>query len=374
MNELSRVVSPVPRRLHVTNRSGSWNQSERRHQSRASQRLQRSLLIWVEIHHPPGRTEQHRDDTVATGDSPGNAGVAIHVQHVHTYSFRSRPARRTVSQSTDTFFVPHPTREVYSHGHHNSVLRSHRWRTAENSAAYLLPWLKPADRVLDVGIGPGTITIDLAGRLSEGSVVGIDSALAAVSATQDLANARDVRNLRLLVGDVYHLGFGDASFDVVHAHQLLQHLADPVAALREMRRVCAPGGLVAARDADYAAMTWHPSSAALTRWLALYHEVARSSGGEPDAGRRLLSWAHAAGFSDVESSASAWCFATAADLGWWSDTWAERLSKSGFAHQAVERGLSEPAELAQLAEGWRRWAELPGAWFAVLHGELLCRC
>ena len=98
--------------------------------------------------------------------------------------------------------MSHPTREVYSHGHHNSVLRSHRWRTAENSAAYLLPRLKPADRVLDVGIGPGTITIDLAARLAKGSVVGIDSAPAAVAATQDLANARDVRNLRLLVGDV----------------------------------------------------------------------------------------------------------------------------------------------------------------------------
>ena len=95
------------------------------------------------------------------------------------------PAGGTVSQSTDTFFMPNPTREVYSHGHHNSVLRSHRWRTAENSAAYLLPRLKPADRLLDVGIGPGTITIDLAGRLSEGSVVGIDSAPAAVAATQD---------------------------------------------------------------------------------------------------------------------------------------------------------------------------------------------
>jgi ubiquinone/menaquinone biosynthesis C-methylase UbiE len=373
VNELSRVVSPTLRRLHVTNRSGPWNQSERRHQSRAGQRLQRSLLLWIEIHHTPGRTEQHRDDTVATGDSPGNAGVAIHMQHVHTHSFRSDPLV-TVSRTTDTFCVPHPTREVYSHGHHNSVLRSHRWRTAENSAAYLLPRLKPADRVLDVGIGPGTITIDLAERLSAGSVVGIDSAPAAVAATQDLANARDVRNLRLLVGDVHHLGFGDASFDVVHAHQLLQHLADPVAALRELRRVCVPGGLVALRDADYAAMTWHPSSAALTRWLALYHEVARSNGGEPDAGRRLLSWAYAAGFSDVDSSASAWCFATRADLRWWSDTWAERLVQSDFAHQAVERGLSEPAELAQLAEGWRRWAELPGAWFAVLHGEILGRC
>jgi SAM-dependent methyltransferase len=371
---LSRVVSPVLGRLHVANRSGPWNQSERRHQPRAGQRLQRSLLIWIEIYRTPGRIEQHRDDTVATGDSPGNAGVAIHVQYVHTHSFRSRPAGGTVSQSTDTFSVHHPTREVYSHGHHNSVLRSHSWRTAENSAAYLLPRLKPADRVLDVGIGPGTITIDLAGRVSEGSVVGIDAAPAAVAVTQDLANARDVRNLRLLIGNVYHLGFGDASFDVVHAHQLLQHLADPVAALREMRRVCLPGGLVAVRDADYAAMTWHPASAALTRWLTLYHEVARSNGGEPDAGRRLLSWAQAAGFSDVESSASAWCFATAADLGWWSDTWAERLSQSDFAHQAVERGLSERAELAQLAEGWRFWAELPGAWFAILHGEILCRC
>ena len=82
-------------------------------------------------------------------------------------------------------------------------------------------------------------------------------------------------NLRLLVGDVYQLGFADAAFDVVHAHQLVQHLADPVAALREMRRVCKPGGLVAVRDADYSAMTWHPPSAAqpdgsscTTKWPA----------------------------------------------------------------------------------------------------------
>jgi hypothetical protein len=143
--------------------------------------------------------------------------------------------------------------------------------------------------------------------------------------------------------------------------------------LREMRRVCVPGGLVAVRDADYSAMTWHPPSAALTRWLQLYQQVARSNGGEPDAGRRLLGWAHAAGFSDVDSSASAWCFAGSADIAWWSDTWAERLSHSDFAQQAVEQGLSDRIELAQLAQGWRRWGKLSDAWFAVLHGEILCR-
>jgi SAM-dependent methyltransferase len=268
--------------------------------------------------------------------------------------------------------VPETSREVYSHGHHDSVLRSHRWRTAENSAAYLLPRLRVADRLLDVGIGPGTITLDLARRLSEGWVVGIDSAPAAVAATHTIAAAQGVKNLRLLVGDVYQLGFADASFDVVHAHQLVQHLAHPVTALREMRRVCVPGGLVAVRDADYSAMTWHPPSRALTRWLQLYQEVARSNGGEPDAGRRLLGWAHAAGFSDVDSSASAWCFATPTDLAWWSDTWAERLSHSDFAHQAVQLGLSDTMELAQLADGWRRWGRLSDAWFAVLHGEIVC--
>jgi SAM-dependent methyltransferase len=269
--------------------------------------------------------------------------------------------------------VPESSREVYSHGHHDSVLRSHRWRTADNSAAYLLPRLNIADRLLDVGIGPGTITLDLARRLSEGWVVGIDSAPAAVAATQALAGAQGVRNLRLLVGDAYQLGFADASFDVVHAHQLVQHLAQPVPALREMRRVCVPGGLVAVRDADYSAMTWHPPSAALSRWLQLYQQVARSNGGEPDAGRRLLGWAHAAGFSDVDSSASAWCFATPADIAWWSDTWAERLTHSDFAQQAVAQGLSDRMELAQLTEGWRRWGTLSNAWFAVLHGEILCR-
>ena len=269
--------------------------------------------------------------------------------------------------------MPNPFHEVYSHGHHDSVLRSHRWRTAANSAAYLLPWLQPGDRLLDVGVGPGTITVDLAQRLADGSVVGIDSAAPAVVATQTLAAERGASNLRVSIGDVYAMAFPEASFDVVHAHQLLQHLSDPVAALREMRRVCVPGGLIAVRDADYATITWHPPSAALTRWLELYRQVASSNGGEPDAGRRLLGWAHAAGFGDVGASASAWCFATPADLAWWSETWAERLRQSDFGRQAVTRGLSDFTELAQLAEDWLDWGRLRDAWFAILHGEILCR-
>ena len=68
-----------------------------------------------------------------------------------------------------------PSRGLYTHGHHPSVLRAHRWRTAANSAAYLLKRLQAGDSVLDVGMRPGTITIDLARIVAPGRVVGVDA-------------------------------------------------------------------------------------------------------------------------------------------------------------------------------------------------------
>ncbi|MEH1128828.1 methyltransferase domain-containing protein [Micromonospora sp. CPCC 206061] len=256
---------------------------------------------------------------------------------------------------------------VYTHGHHEAVLRSHRWRTAENSAGYLLGELRPGMSLLDVGCGPGTITLDLAARVAPGRVVGIDAAPDALAAAPQAAT------VDFQAGDVYALAFPDGAFDVVHAHQVLQHLAEPVAALREMRRVCQPGGFVAARDADYAAMTWYPEIPALGEWLALYRQVARHNGGEPDAGRKLLSWAREAGFTDVRATASAWCFAAPEDRAWWSQSWADRVSKSAFGATALAAGYATEADLARIVDAWREWGAVEDSWFAVLHGEVLCR-
>ena len=81
--------------------------------------------------------------------------------------------------------------------------------------------------------------------------------------------------------DVHTLGFPDDTFDVVHAHQVLQHVADPVRALREMARVCRPGGVVAVRDSDYAAFAWYPLLPALGEWLALYRRSPARTAASP---------------------------------------------------------------------------------------------
>ncbi len=263
---------------------------------------------------------------------------------------------------------------AYTHGHHESVLRSHRWRTADNSAGYLLPLLRPGLRLLDVGCGPGTITMDLADRVAPtGSVTALEQTQDALDLARAEAGRRGTPNVSFVVGDVHDLALPDDAFDVVHAHQVLQHLPDPVRALREMRRVCRPGGVVAARDSDYAAFTWWPEVPELDRWLDLYRRVARSNGAEPDAGRRLLSWALQAGFTSVTPGAATWCYASPDQRAWWGGLWAERVVASDLARQAVDRRLATTDELAAIAAGWRRWAEQEDAWFCVLHGQLLAR-
>jgi SAM-dependent methyltransferase len=261
--------------------------------------------------------------------------------------------------------------DVYTHGHHESVLRSHRWRTAENSAAYLLPELKPHMRILDVGCGPGTITAGLADYVPQGHVTGIDSAPGILEQARELAEGRD--NVEFTTGDVYALAYPDATFDVTHAHQVLQHLSDPVKALREMRRVVKPGGLIAARDGDYGAMVWYPEFPVLGDWLALYQRVARANGGEPDAGRRLHAWAGAAGLTQLTVSSSTWTFATVQERAWWGGLWADRTVNSSYAASAVGGGHATESDLRAIADGWRAWAAHQDGWFSVVHGEVLCR-
>ncbi len=262
---------------------------------------------------------------------------------------------------------------VYTHGHAASVLRSHSNRNIDNSAAYLAPELQPGLCLLDVGSGPGTITADFAKRLRQGEVTAVETTPDALALTQKECERQGVTNVVFSVGDAQALPFDDDSFDVVHAHQVLQHLGDPVQALREMRRVCKPGGVVACRDADYDGFIWYPASAALDEWRRLYKKAAYANGGEPNAGRFLLSWAQEAGFTQITPSSSTWCVATPAAREWWGGMWEKRILESRIADQLLDAGWASQGELQAISRAWGEWRDAADGWLSVPHGEILCR-
>jgi SAM-dependent methyltransferase len=204
-----------------------------------------------------------------------------------------------------------------------------------------------------------------------GHVIGIDAADDVIAEATKAAGP--IGNLEFRVGSVYDLAFDDASFDVVHAHQVLQHLTDPVAALREMRRVLRAGGVLAVRDSDYGAFTWAPADPLLDRWLELYHQVTARNGADADAGRHLLGWVRQAGFTTTHATTNSWVFDDPDARAWWGGLWADRCELTTFAEQAVAYGFSDPVELATIATAWRGWAARPDGRFAVPHCEVIAQ-
>ncbi len=261
--------------------------------------------------------------------------------------------------------------ERYLHGHTSAVLQAHSARTVETSFGYGLHLLRPGLDVLDLGCGPGSITVGIAGRVAPGRVLAVDRDAGVLATAGTAARQAGLTNVEFAAMDAYHLDVPDDSFDLAHAHQVLQHLADPVAALVELARVTRPGGVIAARDSDYAGWIWHPADPLLDRWLELYRTLARAAGGEPDAGRRLLAWAHAAGLRDVRASSSTWTYSAGAGAEWWGGLWAERILSSGVAEQAIGTGAATRDELHAISQAWLAWAGHPDAWLAIPHGEIL---
>ena len=259
--------------------------------------------------------------------------------------------------------------ERYTHGYHTAIVGSYTRRTAETCAAFLLPRLQPEAEVLDVGCGPGTITLGLARRC--GRVVGLDLAATMVDQARGLAAGSGAGNVSFEVGSAYELPYGDASFDVVYAHQVMQHLADPVQALREARRVLRPGGLVAVRDSDYETMVHAPVDPIIERWRDLYHQVAAANGGQADAGRFLGGWVREAGFVDAVVTTSTASHTDPEARQAWGELWAVRVVDSDFADYAIDGGFATRAELEEIAAAFRRWADSDDGFWAYLCGEVV---
>lgn len=258
----------------------------------------------------------------------------------------------------------------YAHGHQPAVLKSHTWRTVKNSAQYVVPFIAVDAQILDVGCGPGSLTNDFGSKCPQGSVIGVDISENVVQIATASAHRA---NVSFEIMDAYNLPFANNSFDVVHAHQVLQHVNDPVALITEMSRVVRPTGVIAVRDSRYSAFEWSPKSSELDRWLTTYISIAKFCQGEPNAGSHLEKWAMDASLEIVNKTSSKWIFATPEEVKWWGETWADRVLNSNFADHAQSLGLLTERELLSMHDGWITWSQSEPAYFIIPHDELVAR-
>jgi ubiquinone/menaquinone biosynthesis C-methylase UbiE len=126
-----------------------------------------------------------------------------------------------------------------------------------------VPLTPPPKRILDAGCGSGSMAGLLAAKCPEARVVGVDIRPDYVVYAQERAQREGLGNLSFEPGDVFHLPFPDASFDLVWSKYVLQWVKDPAAAVAEMRRVTAPDGRVVCCHFDGFAVTHWPEDPAL---------------------------------------------------------------------------------------------------------------
>ncbi len=137
--------------------------------------------------------------------------------------------------------------------------------------SYAAMRLQPGQQALDVGCGPATDTLTLAGLVGEsGAVVGVDYDPEMVAEANRRAEQAGVASrVQHLVADAASLPFEAARFDASRCERLFQHLPDPAAALAEMIRVTRPGGWVVVLETDYATLSIDSDEREIERRLAL---------------------------------------------------------------------------------------------------------
>jgi SAM-dependent methyltransferase len=228
-------------------------------------------------------------------------------------------------------------------------------RTVAREAAFFVPRLRPGMRLLDVGCGPGSITLGLAELVAPGEVVGIDLRPEPLEQARAAASARGITNVRFEVDSAYALPFADGSFDAAFAHVVLMHLREPVRALAEVRRVLRPSGVVGVRDPDFGGVLFYPATPLRGQYYELRDRAHRHNGGDPLLGRMHRRLLCDAGFARTEAGATVTSVGTVEEGR--SNAAFLKAQLQGVARTALAEGWTDQATLDAIAAELDAWAE-----------------
>lgn len=238
-------------------------------------------------------------------------------------------------------------------------------RSAEKQAAFLLPHLQPGMNLLDCGCGPGSITIGLAKAVAPGAVVGVDIDPGEVERARQLAAEQGIANVQFETGTVYALPFADASFDAAFSNALLDHLSDPVAALREMRRVLKEDGVLGVRTADRDGYLLAPADPLLKKFQEWGEKRKNAQGVSVRIGKNIRAMLREAGFARTEASASYDCYGSADEVRGLVESGVAGLQAELRRSRSAADGGPDRAELEAVIAAHRAWGESPDAFFAM---------
>lgn len=257
--------------------------------------------------------------------------------------------------------------ERYSHGYESKFVEYLESRRVSKDAAFFLPHIKSGMSLIDCGCGPGTITIDLAGFVTPGHVVGVDFEENQINIAKKNALERRVPNVQFEVGDIYKLPFPDNTFDAAFAHTIFQHLEDPVKAAIEIHRVLKPGGIIGLREEDTAGFIISPFTPKFGELMKLYVKTWKHNGGDPYFARRQRAVLNEAGFVRVEASASAESYGTPESTRKMGEMMADYMHT--HLETAVQLKWVDATTVETLTAEWRSWGKHPDAFFGVLFCE-----
>jgi ubiquinone/menaquinone biosynthesis C-methylase UbiE len=236
------------------------------------------------------------------------------------------------------------------------------------AAAFLAPHLRRGMRLIDCGCGPGSITVDLARAVTPGEAIGIDLRADALLQGRTLARERGIVNVAFQAASVYHLPYTDSSFDAAFACAVLQHLAAPLAALKEMRRVLKPGGVIGIADGSSTITFRYPTNSLLQAYDKLRGREREYNTGRPSDALALRALLRKAGFARTRASGT---LTTEAGPPAGSLEETRRVARNHqirlrgpLGRLAVAQGWATTEELEQMAEALISWGEAADAFYA----------